>query len=73
MWDVKVAIFCCFLLHCGAKAATLLNELDDLASVCPTATERNFEEILPNACDAEQRADCLGGTPPDFRATFCHY
>lgn len=38
MWDVKGAIFCCFLLHCGAKAATLLNELDDL--VAPGATEK---------------------------------
>lgn len=52
-WDVKGAISCCFLPHRGAKAATSLKELDDLAHVSPTASERNLEEIWPGVRDAE--------------------
>lgn len=39
MWDVKVAIFCCFFLRCSAKDSTLLNELHDAVHASPTTVE----------------------------------
>lgn len=73
MGDVTGAIFCWFRLRCGAKAATLLNGLGDLAHVSTAAAERNLEELLPNVCDAEQRAGGPGWSPPRLRAALCHH